>query len=240
MIADSTGKLHHCYVKVCPPNFPTPLTEALGWLLAEALDLPRPEFAALVMVPLDKLRQCTPLDQHWMNYPEMLSFCSSAVDGKAASHGWKWLAHLRTSKIYGRPEVARISAFDHWVDNQDRNTGNLIVNSGGHCIPIDNEYILYSLMWNGRVPFNIIHNSLLVEGQKHLRGEALKRFMIDMALQSKLHDAALVTASPNMQQLVSTIVPDPVQANALWGNIQQYLASRSQPDWLANELGVIA
>jgi hypothetical protein len=238
MIADPTGRLHHCYVKICPSNFPTPLTEALGWLLAEALDLPRPKFAALVMVPLNKLRQHLPLDQHWLNYPETLAFCSSVVDGETASQGWKWSAHLRTAKIYKRPEVARISAFDHWVDNQDRNTGNLIVNSDGLCTPIDNEFILYSLLWHGNVPFSVNHNSLLAEAKKHLRGETFDRFAMDMAHQSKLHEAALSAAAPKLQQLVNSIVP-PQHASTLWSNIQQYLVSRAQPDWLANELGVI-
>ncbi len=238
MIADPTGKLHHCYVKVCPANFPTPLTEAMGWLLAEALELPRPEFAALIMVPLNKLRQFIPLDQHWLNYAETLAFCSSVVDGKTASQGWKWSAHLRTAKIYKRPEVSRISAFDHWVDNQDRNTGNLIVNGDGYCTPIDNEFILYSVLWNGSVPFSVSHNSLLSEGKKYLRGDAYSRFMMDMALQSKLHDAALRLATPKLHALVQSIIPAQ-HANALWDNIQQYLGSRAQTDWLANELGVI-
>ena len=115
MIEDPSGNWHRCYVKCCPPNWPTPLTEALAWLLAEALDLPRPEFAALVMVPLDKLRQHIPMDQHWLNYSEMIAFCVSAVDGKSAAHGWKWLAYLRAKRVYKRPEIARIAAFDHWV-----------------------------------------------------------------------------------------------------------------------------
>lgn len=238
MIADHTGKLHHCYVKVCPPNFPTPLTEAIGWLIAEALDLPRPEFAALIMVPLNKLRQCMPLDQHWLNYPDTLAFCSSVVDGKTASYGWKWFAHIRSAKIYKRPEVARISAFDYWVDNQDRNTGNLIVNGDGHCTPIDNEFILYSLLWKGIVPFSVNHNSLLVEGKKYLRGDVYDRFVMDVAFHSKLHDAALSVVIPKLQLLVQTIVP-PQQASALWIQIQNYLVSRSKTDWLANELGVI-
>lgn len=242
IIEDTAGKLHRCYVKVCPPNFPTPLTEALGWLLAEALNLPRPEYAALVLVPLNKLRQHMPtLDQHWLNYgnAEMLSFCVSGVDGKTVSNGWKWTAPLRTARIYKRPEVARITAFDHWVGNQDRNTGNLIVRPDGDCVPIDNEYILYSLLWDGKVAFSVNYQSLLVEARKYLRGETLKRFMVDTANQGKLHDAALIAAAPKLKQLVLTLISDPTQANAMWVNIQQYLAGRANPDWLPAQLGVI-
>lgn len=239
-IEDATGKLHRCYVKGCPPNWMTPLTEAIGWLLAEALDLPRPEFAALVMVPLDKLREHIQLDQHWLNYPEMLAFCTSAVDGKSTSHGWKWLAHLRARKIYKRPEVARIGAFDYWVDNQDRNAGNMIVKTDGQCVPIDNEFILYSHLWAGKVPFTIGHRSLLIESAQHLSGMAHSRFKIEMARHSKLHEAVLKAASPTLEQAVRRLIPDTVQANAVWLGVQQYLASRADPDWLAGELGVIA
>ena len=240
MIEDPSGKLHHCYVKCCPPTWPTPLTEVLGWLLAEALDLPRPEFAALVLVPLDKLRNHMPMDQHWLNYPEMLSFCASAVDGKAVSQGWKWNAPLRTARVYKRPEVARISAFDCWVDNQDRNTGNLIVKPDGDCVPIDNEFILYSLLWAGKVQFSVGHQSLLVEGAKHLRGKAYTRFKVEMAYQGKLHDAALSAAAPRLQQAVLSLIPNQTVANALWASVQQYLADRAHPDWLSAQLGVIA
>jgi len=240
MVEDGTGKWHRCYVKGCPPNWRTPLTEAIGWLIAEALDLPRPEFAALVMVPLDKLRAHMALDQHWLNYPEMLAFCASAVDGKSASHGWKWLAHLRTKRIYERPEVARVGAFDLWADNQDRNTGNLIVKPSGECVPIDNEFILYSLLWAGQVPFSVGHTSLLAESEQRLSSHAQTRFKVDMAQQGKKHQSALSAVAPRLHQAVVSLVPDPAAANALSANVQQYLGSRAHPDWLATSLGVIA
>lgn len=240
MIEDGAGKWHRCYVKGCPPNWRTPLTEAIGWLIAEALDLPRPEFAALVMVPLDKLRAHMSLDQHWLNYPEMLAFCASAVEGKSAAHGWKWLAHLRTKRMYKRPEVARVGAFDLWADNQDRNTGNLIVKRDGDCVPIDNEFILYSLLWAGQVPFNVGHNSLLAESAQRLSSQAQTRFKVEMAQQGKRHQAALSAVGPRLHQAVLSLVPDPTAANALSASVQQFLASRAHPDWLSTQLGVIA
>jgi len=239
MIEDTSGKLHRCYVKGCPSNWPTPLTEAFGWLLAEALDLPRPEFAALVLVPLDKLRQHMPMDQHWLNYREMLSFCASDVEGKTVSHGFKLTANLRTSRVYKRLEVARISAFDYWVNNQDRNTGNLIIRSNGDCVPIDNEFILYSLLWAGKVPFTVGHKSLLEEGKRHLQGDAYARFKVEMASQGKLHDAALRAVAPRLEQMVRALIPNTAVANATWIDVQQYLATRADPGWLPTELGVI-
>lgn len=239
IIQDATGKLHHCYVKGCPLGWPTPLTEALGWLLAEALGLPRPEFAALVLVPLNKLRKSMQMDQHWLHHSEMLAFCASAVNGKPASQGWRFTADWRASRLYKRPEIARISAFDQWVDNQDRNTGNLIVTRGGNCIPIDNEYVLYSLLWAGKVPFDITHNSLLAESINYLTPVDYEQFLVDIAYQGKLHEAAFITAASKLQQMIHSLIPDTVVADSLWANVEQFLANRSNPHWLSTQLGVI-
>jgi hypothetical protein len=239
MIEDSSGKWHRCYVKGCPQGWPTPLTEALGWLLAEALDLPRPEFAALVLVPLDKLRQHMPMDQHWLNYREMLSFCASSIEGKPAASSWQWIAHLRSKRLYRRPEVARIGAFDYWVDNQDRNSGNLIVKRDGDCIPIDNEFILYSVLWQGKVGFSVGRRSLFVEAKQYLGANEYARFVVDMARQAKLHDSAFSSAGVKLKQMVDLLIPDPVIAGNLWFDVEQYLGPRAKPDWLSDELGVI-
>lgn len=44
-------------------------------------------------------------------------------------------------------DIARIAAFGHWVENQDRQTGNFLSTSADDYIPIDNELILYALVW---------------------------------------------------------------------------------------------
>jgi hypothetical protein len=239
LIEEPNGKQHLCYVKLTPPEFPTPLTEALGWLLAEALDLPRPAFAALVLVPMQRLRENMRLDQHWLRYPaEHLAFCAEVVDGRSPAHSWRWLARLRQRGLYKRPEIARIAAFDAWVANQDRNSGNLLVSKLGKCIPIDNEYILYPVMWNGRVAFQVGHKSLIAEARTLLSGRAYTRLTIEMAQQAKLHDAAFTKAIPDMHTLVTSTLPAPF-AGAAWNSIHQFLAPRAQPGWLAQQLGVI-
>jgi hypothetical protein len=44
-------------------------------------------------------------------------------------------------------DIARIATFDHWFENQDRHTGNILRTSLDDYIPIDNELILYTLVW---------------------------------------------------------------------------------------------
>jgi len=238
-IEEPNGQQHLCYVKLAPPEFPTPLTEALGWILADALKLPRPAFAALVLVPLQRLRENLPLDQHWLRYPtEHLAFCASAVDGRTLAQNWKWLARLRQPGLYRREEVARIAAFDAWVGNQDRNSGNLLITKLGKCVPIDNEYILYPVLWDGRFPFQITSKSLLAEAKVFLSGRAYTRLTFEMVEHAKQHQSALTAASPAMKALITAVMPAPF-ADATWSAIHQFLAYRGQPDWLAQQLGVI-
>lgn len=237
-IEDANGQIHRCYVKLAPVDWPTPLTEAIAWLLAESLDLPRPNFAALVAVPVHKLREHMPLDQHWLRYPEALAFCAEAVQGRNLTQGWKWIAWLRLKSLYKRAEVARISAFDQWVENQDRHTGNLLVRRSGECVPIDNELILYSLLWPRVGTFG--HNSLLNEAAKHMNSASYTRFKVEMARNSKQHEAAFNQVAQRLADTVAALVPDPRNAQALWTSINTFLAGRAHPDWMANQLGVIA
>jgi hypothetical protein len=89
-------------------------------------------------------------------------------------------------------------------------------------------------------PFTIGHRSLLIESAQHLSGVAHSRFKIEMARHSKRHEAVLKAASPTLEQAVRRLIPDTAQANVVWLGVQQYLANRADPDWLAGELGVIA
>lgn len=237
-IATPSGKVHKCYVKLTPPNWPTPLTEALAWLLAEALELPRPEFAALVMVPISKLKDHMPLDQHWLQYPEAIAFCSSAVDGQNPVRGWKWVAEIRKKRLYRRPEVARIGAFDQWVENQDRHLGNLLVRKSGEHVPIDNELILYSLLWPS-VGLNFNHNSLVNEAKRQLTDTDFKQFAVEVARCADRHHDALLQVGPRLQAMIDALVADKNTAKILWQQVSSFLHLRAARDWLPQQLGVI-
>ena len=238
LISDQHGQEHKCYVKASPPGNPMPFVEATAWMIAEALDLPRPKFAALIDIPISKLRQSMPLDQHWLRYNEVLAFCVSSVDGKHITSPWRWLAHVRAAKAFNHEDVARIAAFDTWVENQDRHTGNFLRTQKGDYVPIDNELILYTLVWvaNG---FSYGHNSLHKQARTVLRRRGYTKFEASMVLASKVHDAAFVKVTPALQQFIAVMVADPIASAAFTNAILQFLGLRSHPDWLANELGLI-
>lgn len=238
LIVDQHGQEHKCFVKASPENFPMAFTEAFGWLVADALDLPRPKFAALLHLPVHKLRRCMPLDQHWMRINHALAFCSSTVEGKHITSPWRWIAHIRASKAFKHEDVARIAAFDMWMENQDRHTGNFLRTRDGDYIPIDNELILYTLVWVA-AGFSYGHNSLQKQAQAVLKLPGYTQFQVSMVLASKLHESALAKSTPTLRQFILAMVADPVHAAAAAAGILQFLDARAHPDWLVTELGLI-
>lgn len=238
LIADAAGVEHLCYVKASPHGNPMAFTEGIAWMIAEALDLPRPPFAALIHLPVYKLRQCMPLDQHWMQYKTVLAFCSSSVGGQHITSRFKWLYALRTARALKHPDVARIAAFDYWVENQDRHTGNFLKTHGGKYIPIDNELILYTLVWVAS-GFGYGHNSLRGQAQAILNHKDYKDFTVSMALAAKQHEAGLVSVASSLQAFILNMVPNSVTAQDMQRNILGFLRGRADPTWLAGELGCI-
>jgi len=239
LIVDASGQEHKCFVKASPKGYPTPLAEGLAWLALDALGLPRPKFAALLMLPVHKLRTLMPLDQHWTHIPYALAFCSSTVDGKHITSPWRWLARLRAAQAFKREDIAKIAAFDVWVENQDRHTSNFIRDKAGTYVPIDNELILYTLLWVA-MGFSYTHHSLRVQAQALLKPVGYAKFEVAMMQASQEHHGAFVKVSPAFQQLVAALVADPVQATQATTAILKFLGERAQPEWIANELGLIS
>jgi hypothetical protein len=238
-IIGAGGVTRECYVKLAPPGWLTPLTEAAGWLLARELSLPVPEYAAIVLVPLDRLRQAMPLDQHWLKYPMWPAFCCSTVSQPGTLRRWMWRTSHRPPKLFERPEVSGVSALDEWADNQDRHTGNLLVDHTGQCVVIDNEFMLYGPLWHGRVPFTVAKNSLLAQAQASLNAARCQRFKLEVARSANRHATALAACTPLIDSVVDRLIPDPAEAHALKTTVSAFLTGRSASGWLANQLGVI-
>jgi hypothetical protein len=232
-VEDSSGQIHRCYVKICPPNFASPITEAVAYLLLESLGLPRPDFAALILVTLAKLRAHLQLDQHWLNYPPfVLGFCASEVVGKGPALRW-------TKRALNRPDTAKLAAFDLWIENQDRNSGNVLRASDGSLVPIDHEYSFYSQVWHGKVPFSISLKTLFMDAAAILKTADNDSFRVAAAVQFDHHGNALASAAPDIQGLLTKIISDASQANIFFAQLNSFLALRAPKSWAAGQLGVI-
>lgn len=236
-IADQSGKLHDCFVKLLLPNGPALLCEAMGWLLAQKSDVPCPTFAAIVLVPVDELRKHGPLPSKFDGMALCPAWCSEVVAGKAVRQVHKMLFFIARKNCLRSKDARKIAAFDYWSDLRDRNFGNVIHSSKGGYVAIDHETLLHDLLW---LPTGTKYEerSLLVEAKKALSTSDFQRFQLDMANASNGHAQALVAARQDMETIISKLVPahtSPKISEA----IVQMLGQRSHAGWMSNELNVI-
>ncbi len=236
-ISDTSGKLHDCYVKLLPLNYPNLLGEAIGWLLTRSANVPCVSFAAVVLVPLDELRKSTELSSEFDGVATCPAWCCEIVSGKSVRQIHKWRFWLARRKCLNSIDARKIASFDMWTDLRDRNFGNVIRSQNGGYVSIDHESILHDLIWppSGKI---FGENSLLVEAKKWLSPEDFQRFQMDMSNFSKNHVGGLTTASADLIEITTKIYPD--LSATLIPAILRLLDERAQTGWIANKLGVIA
>lgn len=238
-IADESGKERICYVKLAPdPNIPALLCEALGWVLAGHAALSRAEFVAIVMVDVATLRKSQPLPPEFNHFSDPLcpAWCSQAVPGSAVRDHAKRMDFIVSRKAFLRSQDSRkFAAFDHWSDLRDRNFGNVIRSDKGYAT-IDHETLLYDTLWVGKTK-SFGKQCLMEQAKSALDSKEFKRFQVDMAKAATGHAGALVNAQADLNALIDLLLPNQAAAKA---GIVATLNARSQPGWLANQLGVIA
>lgn len=236
-ISDPVGKLHDCYVKLLPINTPALLGEAIGWSLAKSADVSCSPFAAIVMVPLDKLRQSIKLPENFDGLDVCPAWCCELVPGKPMRQIHNWLYFLALKRCLHSKDVRKIAAFDCWSDLRDRNMGNVIRSTNGGYIAIDHESILHDILWapTGR---GFEERSLLAVANDALSEKDLKRFHLDMAHASDGHLDALLAVGKEVERLIAVIYPR--IAATLIPLVIEALTERAGRGWLAAKIGVIA
>lgn len=236
-IADTSGKLHDCFVKLLPMDGPALLCEALGWLLARKSDVSCPAFGAIVLVPVDELRKCGPLPSKFDGMPLCPAWCSEIVAGKSVRQIHKMFYFIARKNCLRSKDARKIAAFDQWSDLRDRNFGNVIQSSKGGYVAIDHESLLHDLLWvpTGR---GFEERSLMIEARKALSTADFQRFQVDMANAANGHAQALADAKADLADIIAKLIPD--HAPAVTQAIVQTLDQRAQSGWLSNILGVIA
>ncbi len=236
-VADTTGRLRDCFVKLLPTNTPALLCEAIGWLLARKSDLAHPAFGAIILVPVEELRKSGPLPPEFNGMALCPAWCSEVVSGKTVKQVHTMAFYVSRKNCLRSKDARKIAAFDLWSDLRDRNFGNVIASVKGGYVAIDHETLLHDLLWlpAGR---KYLERSLLNEAKSALDAVGIKKFQVDMANAAKGHSKALQDAKADLADIVAKL--EPVNATALTLSIEQTLDHRSQPDWMSNKLGVIA
>lgn len=237
-IADAQGKLHDCFVKLLPRS-PALLCEAIGWVLAKKSGVSCPAFAAIVLVPVDELRKCSPLPPEFDGMAYCPAWCSEVVAGKAVRQIHKMAFFLdrakKTCLLSG--DVRKIAAFDKWADLRDRNFGNVIRSSNGGYVAIDHESLLHDLLW---LPTGagFHERCLLNSARTSLSAKDFQRFQVDMANAAHAHAPALEDARNDLDEIIGKLIPQ--NATAAAQLIYDTLSVRAQAGWLSGALGVIA
>ena len=236
-IADASGKLHDCFVKLLPMDGPALLCEALGWLLARKSDVSCPAFGAIVLVPVDELRKCTPLPSKFDGMGLCPAWCSGIVAGKSVRQIHKMFYFIARKNCLRSKDARKIAAFDQWSDLRDRNFGNVIQSSKGGYVAIDHESLLHDLLW-APTGDGFEERSLMVEARNVLSATDFQRFQVDMASAANGHAQALVDAKADLADIIAKLIPE--HAPTATRAIMQTLDQRAQSGWLSNILGVIA
>lgn len=234
------GKVRKCFVKPGAATSPCVIIESIAWLLAKALNLPRPAYAAVLAVPIEKLKGKVKLDSSWSGDKECLAFCAEAVDGSNLAQIWDHGRWLEKRNIFRSREMSAVAAFDEWVNNVDRHMGNVLRRADGVHVPIDNEYALYEPVWKLMRPsINIKRQTILESAERVLGGKSFGNFKIEAARAAQNHQRAFADAKQEVVDTIDALVPDQNEASRLKKIVCDFLDGRAAPAWLASTLRVI-
>lgn len=236
-VADQQGTLRSCFVKLLHDS-PALLCEALGYILAEASGVSCPPFGAVLLVPVDKLKQHVSLPDELAKLQVCPAWCCELVAGKSVRQINTWDFFYNVDALFRSKHAYKIAAFDQWTDLRDRNFGNVIRSDGGRFTAIDHETLLHDVVW---LPSGVAWEKrcLTEEAKSRLKNDDFKRFQVSMSEESERHAAALNDAAFAVDQTINMLSP-PGLASHLKQTILAMLEQRSQPGWMSQHLKVIA
>lgn len=240
IVKDAQGKRRKCAVKFVDLSArPGLICEGLGWLLAGATDVHIPEFAAVLMVPIAKLSGCMAVPSFLSNHTEYPAWCVEIVDGSSVAQLSKWAFWLERGKhkCLEAENTAIMASFDYWVDNQDRNYGNVIKGPDGRYIAIDHEALLHALLYK---PYgmNFELRSLLNEAEARMKPARFLKFKCDMAVAANKHEVAITNMKIRCISFLNAVLPGATQSADLWKDVEIFLDERCQKGWMSDELKV--
>ncbi|CFQ33783.1 TPA: hypothetical protein ACMY33_000620 [Yersinia enterocolitica] len=118
--------------------------EILGYLLSKSQDLPVPPKAGILILP-DGLKNEISLPV------SPIAFVTSKVAGNSPSSFYNiqdMISYDALKNILaGWDKLDKTIAFDEWVANQDRNLGNVLINSSEQITLIDHSNMPVDLVW---------------------------------------------------------------------------------------------
>ena len=234
---DFDGETATSFVKIYPPGTGGVFGEALGYLASVELGLPRAPHAAVIRLPVSRLKG--------LDAPDWLKQCGDSV--------WAWcceripgrtLAQFYTLEDEADPAYAAllktihgpgIAAIDETFSNGDRNGGSFVRVSSKSWAVIDFGECLGSHCWPQTGPYDVGLTFLVKAAERLLAADHRK------VMQSKAIDAAhrLAIALPKWKPLLIELM-DELQVGAAANKVIPFLDDRTHVAWMPKRLGWLA
>ena len=137
-----------CYGPLAKPLF----NEMAGYLLAASSGLPQATRAALIALPGSHLDSIHPgmgfaAEAHWLCWATTAIAASDGAQRPSATTHFNGQLSLIAGDLKIWKGLPALLAFDEWVANVDRNTGNLLRLAAGEYAVIDHGAILTGPDW---------------------------------------------------------------------------------------------
>ncbi len=219
------GKPSRFYVKVYPKGHTRGLVnEITGYLLAHAAGLPQPKKVAVIQIPKEVIKE---------NFTGEFVFSGDFAWGWASEEcGTTPNTYLKIEDLIGYErclddlkrwdQLPTLLAFDDWVANQDRNTGNITIKYSNKFHIIDHGNVPVSECWTQEcLDKNRVYINKLLDGL--FKGNYPLPLSASMVEESKKHKNVFNIANRELVKWWSILLDDDS-----FGYLEDFISSRSK------------
>lgn len=236
-------------VKLLPPSGLQACNEAISWLVLRAIGVPSPRMAALLVLSEKKAKAVLGariVSNEFVQDGHVMAWAAQWQDSRSIRALFagsvaddKWLSVLKT-------EVgSQLAAFDEWLHNRDRNTGNVLYAGDGSCIAIDHEQVFNFQNWHAA---DLQHAAEYGDSLRILdraqRGNKLKpeewRYITNaMIHHSQAHSEALNVCRQQVEELLLKVYQAEFGAKFA-ERIFKFISVRCSDQWMQQRVGALA
>ncbi len=156
------------FAKYFYPHTKKLVNEITGYIIARALNIPTAEKACIIRIEKHIIEE--QLGQKIDTPANIIPlWCVSQINGRTPNQIYSaelaWQNPVFTASLQRWPKLPDLIAFDDWVANNDRNTGNMIKTGRDTYSVFDHDHIFNSPAWTHEtLPHNLISQNKIVDG----------------------------------------------------------------------------
>lgn len=139
------------YCKIYPldPSDRSIFNEIVGYLVADALGIPQPEYACIALIPTKAILQddvvgfsSTALGQQFLSYDVYPVFCTAKIDKSETAFEYHTRSNKLISELVKWPYFSKAIAMDSTIAHIDRHVRNLLRTGKSKYHVIDNDQLV--------------------------------------------------------------------------------------------------